>query len=71
MIADARMRHFLCLDQAAQQAAAIRRLHATSHSEFGIASATGLSVEQVRSVLRDTSIRDAVARPINSTLRIP
>ena len=56
-IDETRMRHFRCLDQA-QQAAAIRRLHAAGHSEFGIAAATGLSAEQIRQI----ATRDATPK---------
>lgn len=47
---EARMRHFLTLDQS-RQVEAIRRLHATGQSDHTIARATGLAVEQVRRVL--------------------
>jgi hypothetical protein len=47
---DTRMQHFRCLDQA-EQAAAIRRLRVAGQSEYSIAAATGLSVEQICCVL--------------------
>lgn len=47
---EARMRHFLVLDPA-QQAAAVRRLHATGLSEHDIARATGLSPLQIQAIL--------------------
>jgi hypothetical protein len=65
---DARMFHFACLDPPAQ-ADAIRRLRLAGHGAQTISSATGLSAEQVRRVIRDTpifeAIHDAVASPIN------
>ena len=42
--------HFFTLDRA-EQAAAIRRLAAAGHTEYGIAVATGSSVEHVRRAL--------------------
>jgi hypothetical protein len=50
--ADPRMVHFRVLSQP-EQAGAIRRLAAAGHSAHAIASATGLSVEQVRQVLAE------------------
>ena len=47
---EARMRHFHVLDHDAQ-AAAIRRMAAIGRTEYGIAAATGLSVEMVRRLL--------------------
>jgi DNA invertase Pin-like site-specific DNA recombinase len=47
---DREMRHFLLLDRN-QQAQAIRRLVASGMSGHTVATATGLSVEQVRRVL--------------------
>ncbi|HLS81307.1 MAG TPA: hypothetical protein VK025_07880 [Steroidobacter sp.] len=44
------MAHFLLLTHA-QQIEAIRRLHALGWSDYGIASATRLSVEQIRRLL--------------------
>lgn len=44
--------HFLLLDRD-QQAQAIRRMAALGWSEYGIASATRLSVEQVRRVIAE------------------
>jgi DNA invertase Pin-like site-specific DNA recombinase len=44
------LRHFLLLDRE-QQESAIRRLIASGMPEHTIATATGLSVEQVRRVL--------------------
>ncbi len=46
----ARMRHFHSLDHE-HQGAAIKRLAATGLSDHGIASATQLSIEQIRRVL--------------------
>ena len=46
------LRHFLLLDRE-QQESAIRRLVASGMAEYTIATATGLSLEQVRNVLAD------------------
>jgi DNA-binding NarL/FixJ family response regulator len=48
---EARMRHFHALDPQ-QQAQAIARLAATGLSDYDIAAATAMHVEQVREVLR-------------------
>jgi hypothetical protein len=45
-------RYFEMLDRQ-EQAAAIRRLAASRMSDYGIAAATGLAVEQVRRVLAE------------------
>ncbi|HXR91077.1 MAG TPA: hypothetical protein VN750_12460 [Steroidobacteraceae bacterium] len=44
--------HFVTLDQA-QQAEAIRRLHAAGQTPHTIAAATGLSVEQIGIILAE------------------
>jgi DNA-binding NarL/FixJ family response regulator len=44
------LRHFLLLDRD-QQESAIRRLAASGMNDYGIAAATGLSVEMVRRVI--------------------
>ena len=65
------MRHFLTLDQA-QQADAIRRLHAAGQSELTIAAATRLSLEQIRSVLafdHSMAMPYLGPRPADSRLR--
>lgn len=44
------MRHFLLLDHA-EQVAAIQRLSSAGMTDYGIAAATGLAVEQIRTIL--------------------
>ncbi|HEX4050500.1 MAG TPA: hypothetical protein VHY19_06460 [Steroidobacteraceae bacterium] len=46
------LHHFLLLD-AEQQAHAIRRMAAQGWSDYGIAAATRLSVEQIRQILAE------------------
>jgi DNA invertase Pin-like site-specific DNA recombinase len=54
------LRHFLLLDRE-QQESAIRRLAAAGMPEYTIATATGLSVEQVRRVIGERTT-DLLAR---------
>ncbi|MGH3631103.1 MAG: hypothetical protein ACRDRL_27125 [Sciscionella sp.] len=54
MSAPGHLHHFLLLDQE-QQAQAIKRMAATGWSDNGIATATGLSVEQIRRILAEHS----------------
>lgn len=49
--ADPRLKHFASLDRA-EQREAIRRMSICGHSAYGIAAATGLSVEAVELILR-------------------
>lgn len=49
--ADPRLRHFASLDHA-EQCKAVCRMAIDGHSPYGIAAATGLSVEAVESILR-------------------
>lgn len=51
--ADARLKHFASLDHASQ-CEAVRRMHLDGHSAYGIAAATGLSVEAVALILRES-----------------
>jgi hypothetical protein len=57
-VTDPRMRHFHSLSSE-QRTEAIRRLALAGWSEHGIAAATQLSVEMVRSVLAEASARRA------------
>jgi DNA invertase Pin-like site-specific DNA recombinase len=50
MMRERELRHFMLLDRTSQEAA-IRRLIASGMPEHTIATATGLSVEQVRRIL--------------------
>jgi hypothetical protein len=54
----ARMQHFAVLDRG-QQAEAIHRLAALGWSEYDIASACQLAVEQIRRILADHEVRRA------------
>lgn len=53
------LRHFLLLDRAAQETA-IQRLAASGMSDYGVAAATGLSVEMVRRVIAQHSAAEPV-----------
>lgn len=50
-VTDARQKYFASLDESDRQEA-IRRMHVDGHSAYGIATATGLSVESVALILR-------------------
>lgn len=45
--------HYFALLTEAEQRAAIRRLARSGMSDYGIASATGLAVEQIRTMILD------------------
>lgn len=49
---DARLKHFASLDHQSQREA-VRRMAIDGHSAYGIATATGLSVEAVALILRE------------------
>lgn len=49
-VTDARQKYFAALDEP-QRAEAIRRMHLDGHGVYGIATATGISVEVVSSML--------------------
>jgi hypothetical protein len=51
MTDEPRMRYFAMLTKD-EQLAAMRRLKASKFSYFGIAAATGISVEQVKAILK-------------------
>lgn len=53
------MRHFLLLS-ADEQRAAIVKLAASGMSDYGIASASGLAVEQVRQIIGQERAKSAI-----------
>jgi hypothetical protein len=59
MMRQRELRHFLLLDHD-QQAQAVRRLAASGLRDYTIATATGLTVEQVRRIL------NAVDQPVQA-----